>query len=174
MGLGQGWWLCTCSAGGKRGDEVSKHYRLYLSFKIALSPPTPSEQIQSSVGRCMVQNPIYGSSVDIYEELPDGTPLHHIGFNGASAVAVGMTTLPPSVPPPRKTEVEQELSESEREAIEAKLESQDAVSLSSGGRCEETEDCYTVMSPAGTLTVLPRNRHSTASLNANWPMAGTL
>ena len=77
----------------------------------------------------MVQNPIYGGSVDIYEELPDGTPLHHIGFNGGSAVAVGMATLPPSFLPPRKTEVEQELSESEREAIEAKLESQDAVSL---------------------------------------------
>ena len=133
----------------------------------------PPEQIQDSVGKCMVHNPIYGGSGEIYEELPDEPP-NTPCLNGASATPLQIpASLPPSVPPPRKT---QEMSESKREAIEAKLEeTQDRVSLASSCRGgEEAEDCYTVMSPAGTMTVLPRNRHSTGSLTANWPLAGNL
>ena len=136
----------------------------------------------------MVHNPIYGGSGDIYEELPDDVATaHSLNLNGASAVPATAASLPPpSVPPPRKTETTGavELSESEKEAIEAKLKDiegggEDTRSLASS--CpppgEEAEDCYTVMSPAGTLTILPRNntnRHSAASLTASWPMAGTL
>ena len=111
---------------------------------------------------------IYTEAVEtsIYEELPEDTP-PPLNLNGASAVPA--TSLPPSIPPPRKTyplnSTTQELSESEREAIEAKLGetggAPDARSLASSCPGEETEDCYTVMSPAGTLTVLPHNhRHS--------------
>ena len=134
-----------------------------------ISPPP--EQIQHSVGKCMVHNPIYGGSGEIYEELPDEPP-DTLCLNGASATPLQIpASLPPSVPPPRKT---QEMSESE--AIEAKLEeTQDSVSLASSCRGgEEAEDCYTVMIPAETMTVLPRNRHSTGSLTANWPLAGNL
>ena len=126
----------------------------------------------------MVSNPIY--SGDIYEELPEDS-VHPLHVNGASAVPASLS-LPPSIPPPRKTDNTEELSQSEREAVEAKLrdmggagpESEDAKSQVSSCCGEETEDCYTVMSPAGTLTVLPRNRHSAASITTSWPMAGTL
>ena len=35
-----------------------------------------------------------------------------------------------------------------------------------------TEMCYSVTSPAGTLTVLYRNRNSSASLTPGWPLPG--
>ena len=125
----------------------------------------------------MVHNPMYSGSGDIYEEIPED--IAH-PLNGVSSVPTFLS-LPPSIPPPRNNNSTEELSEGEKEAIEAKLkdigthsESQDAKSQVSSCCGEEVEDCYTVMSPAGTLTVLPRNRHSEASITANGPMAGTL
>ena len=136
----------------------------------------------------MVTNPIYGDSDGYYEELPDNTnSLHQCNSNAPACNVISASdTTSPTVPPPRKgnpQEMTLELSESEREAIESKLNgnippssSHDTTSLSSTNVPNDTEDCYTVMSPAGTLTVLSRNRHSTTSLGANnpWPMAGTL
>ena len=134
-------------------------------------------EVRGSVGRGTVHNPMYSGSGDIYEEIPENTAHPH---SGVSSVPT-LVSLPPSIPPPRHINPTEELSESEKEAIEAKLkdisthsESQDAKSQVSSCCGEEVEDCYTVMSPAGTLTVLPRNRHSGASISANGPIAGTL
>ena len=126
-------------------------------------------------------NPIYGGSDGFYEELPDNTTSHHQITATIASNAPASTVPPPAVPPPRKTDPQEmslELSESEKEAIKAKLNGRPS-SLHEGLSTlqqDEAEDCYTVMSPAGTLTVLPRNRHSAASLGASapWPMAGTL
>ena len=125
----------------------------------------------------MVHNPMYSGSGDIYEEIPDDTA-HPL--NGVSSVPT-LVSLPPSIPLPRNINPTEELSEGEKEAIEAKLKDIDTLSESldvnsqvSSCCGEEVEDCYTVMSPAGTLTVLPLNQHSEASITANGPMAGTL
>ena len=134
-------------------------------------------EVRGSVGRGMVHNPMYSGSGDIYEEIPEDTA--HARSRVSSVP--NLVSLPSSIPPPRNINPTEELSESEKEAIEAKLkdigthsESQGAKSQVSSCCGEEVEDCYTVMSPAGTLTVLPRNRHSAASITANGPMAGTL
>ena len=76
----------------------------------------------------MVTNPIYGDSDGYYEELPDNTnSLHQCNSNApASNVISASDTTSPTVPPPRKEnpqEMTLELSESEREAIESKLNS---------------------------------------------------
>ena len=120
----------------------------------------------------MVSNPIYEGSDGFYEELPDFLPSSETFSAQASA------SIPPNIPPMRK--MGQNISESGKEAMECKLDrappsSLDTHSLSS--QHDKTEDCYTVMSPAGTLTVLPRNRHSAGSQLGGsfpWPMGGTL
>ena len=126
--------------------------------------------------RCMVSNPIYEGSDGFYEELPDCLPSSEPFSAKASA------SIPPNIPQMRKMDPQEmkNISESEKGAMECKLDrappsSLDNHSLSS--QHGETEDCYTVMSPAGTLTVLPRNRHSAGSQlggNFPWPMGGTL
>ena len=109
-----------------------------------------------------MSNPIYEPG-ELYEELPDG-PM---------AVAKqlkpnGMTTTPevPELPPPRMN-VHVKVEEN---AVSIKRSSQRPMSM--GGlslSSQREEDCYTVMSPAGTLTMLPRNRHSTGSLGPYLP-----
>ena len=55
------------------------------------------------------------------EELPEDT-VHPLHLNGVSVVPASLSlSLPPSIPPPRKTDTTEELSQSEREAVEAKL-----------------------------------------------------
>ena len=123
---------------------------------------------------CMVTNPIYAGSEGFYEELPENLPSsEHLSASTPATSA----SVPPNIPPPRKTDPFEtpNLSESKKEA---KINGPRPSSLDNLSSCgfDETEDCYTVMSPAGTLTVLPRNRHSTASLGsgAPWPMGGAL
>ena len=135
----------------------------------------------------MVTNPIYGSNDGFYEELPEHPhSTNHSTLNTIATSLSPSTPLPPNIPPPRKAapdELALELPESEKEALESKLNgvppssSHDAISLSSSLRYNETEDCYTVMSPAGTVKMLPRNRHSVGSLPAGgtpWPLGGPL
>ena len=150
---------------------------LSLSLSLSLFLCVCLGEVRGSVGRGMVHNPMYSGSGDIYEEIPEDTAHPRSGVISVP----NLVSLPPSIPPPRNINPTEELSESEKEAIEAKLkeisthsESQDAKSQVSSCCGEEVEDCYTVMSPAGTLTVLPRNRHSGASITANGSMAGTL
>ena len=124
-------------------------------------------------------NPIYGGSDGFYEELPEtptstGPNITHIATSNSSSEV-------PSVPPPRKAGPEgmtlPELSQGEKEAMEAKLNEPLPLSSSPSQQYDETaEDCYTVMSPAGTVMMLSRNRHSVASIggSAPWPMGGTL
>ena len=53
----------------------------------------PPEQIQDSEGKCMVHNPIYGGSGEIYEELPDEPPV------SMEPVLLLSRSQPPSLPP---------------------------------------------------------------------------
>ena len=114
-------------------------------------------------------NPLYGGSDGLYEELPDNP----FPSNTAATAA----SVQPNIPTPRNAH-HTELS---KEEIHSKLDGSlpttlDNRSISSSCRYDETEDCYTVMSPAGTMTVLPRNRHSAASLGGSvpWPVGGAL
>ena len=107
--------------------------------------------------KCMVINPLYGGSDGLYEEIP-----------GNAATTAKMTTAPSAVSaepslPPRKHVEPIDLTRDDK--LAGTLSSMnDNCSISSSCRYDETEDCYTVMSPADTMTMLPRNRHSTASL----------
>ena len=118
-------------------------------------------------------NPLYGDSDGLYEELPENVT--------TSVTITASTAMPvrPNVPPPRLAG-QTDLPKNERDdKLDDKLagcpsSTHDTHSISSSCRHDDTEDCYTVMSPAGTLTMLPRNRHSAASLGGSvpWPMGG--
>ena len=107
--------------------------------------------------QCMVIDPLYGGSDGLYEEIP-----------GNAATTTKITTPPSAVSaepnlPPRKHVDSIDLTRDDK--LAGTLSSiHDNHSISSSCRYDETEDYYTVMSPAGTLTMLPHNRHSTASL----------
>lgn len=124
----------------------------------------------------MVTNPIYESEEKFYEELPD-YPLPTALLQRVNGIP--SVSAVPDLPPPRKADLQQSADafKDEESAVAAKLRSPRPASF--GGLSTSSqmgEDCYTVMSPAGTLTMLPRNRHSAASLGGNvpWPAEGTL
>ena len=115
-----------------------------------------------------VTNPIYETGDDVYEELPDpdsdktdkklvsditntnvapplpATRYDHLPALGKIPTENGTNSTALTHTPKRDPKV-LNISPSESAA---------ALSTLSG------EDCYTVMSPAGTLTMMPRNRHS--------------
>ena len=128
----------------------------------------------------MVTNPIYEAGEGVYEELPENPP-SSVQFMINTNAPAPSAAMMPSLPPPRKTDPQEvtSLSEDEKSAMATKLGAAHPASLgnlSASFQLDEAEDCYTVMSPAGTLTVLPRNRHSMSSLGGGtpWPMGGAL
>ena len=115
----------------------------------------------------MVSNPIYESG-ELYEELPDGpvTVARPLKSNGMTITPQVPELQVPELPPPRMNghvKVDENAVSAKRSSQRPK--SMGGLSLSS----QREEDCYTVMSPAGTLTILPRNRHSTGSLGPYLP-----
>ena len=117
----------------------------------------------------MVNNPIYRGS-SIYKEIPESPEAVYQN----SGVQNATKAYPPSLPGPRKGE----LSNTESHAMKQKSCS---LSLSpiapqatdfQAAREGTTEECYTLMSPAGTFTALHHNRNSSASLTPGWPLPG--
>ena len=120
-----------------------------------------------SKGKGMIHNPIYRGS-SIYEEIPGSLEAVYQN-SGAQNTA---KAHPPSLPGPRKGEP----SNTESHAMKQNSYSRSPIATQETDfqAAEEgtTEECYTLMSPAGTLTVLYRNRNSTASLTPGWPLPG--
>ena len=120
-----------------------------------------------SKGKGMVDNPIYTGS-SIYEEIPECLEAVYQNSGAQNATKAN----PPSLPGPRKGEP----SNTESHAMKQNSYSRSPIAPQETDfqAAEEgmTEDCYTLMSPAGTLTVLYRNRNSSASLTPGWPPSG--
>ena len=120
-----------------------------------------------SKGKDMVNNPIHRGS-SIYEEIPESPEVVYQNRGVQNAAEAH----PPSLPGPRKGEP----SNTESQAMKqnscsfSPITPQETDFQAAGEGT--TEDCYTVMSPAGTLTVLYRNRNSSASLTPGWPLPG--
>ena len=123
----------------------------------------------------MVQNPLYESTEDHYEHLPDcsnGRPPPSLTILPATPTSLDNPGQPnaditPQLPPPRKNSEAGPLGEkpsllgnTERSPKQQSnkhipdSQSMGGISVQSG------EDCYTIMSPAGTLTMLPRTTSS--------------
>ena len=121
----------------------------------------------------MVTNPIYESGEDFYEELPDNSLKLQMAQELPTAASI---TIAPDLPAPRQpSNGAAAAANKDLEADKLGLprpHSLGGLSLSS----QMGEDCYTVMSPAGTVTMIPRNQHSLTSLNngSTWPMGSTL
>ena len=126
----------------------------------------------------MVPNPLYEAADDHYEHLPDcknHTPSSHsprsldphpptllpIHPNTSSSAGQLYNDVTPQLPPPRKD------SSGDKPATLSTLEKSpqhpttgvqlpESHSLGSMSAYSGGEDCYTVMSPAGTITMLPR------------------
>ena len=106
----------------------------------------------------MVVNPLYEASEDHYEHLPEPRPI----FVSDTLPGTGescYTDVGPALPPPRN------VASSTSDKVSSEWKKNDKhiptdMSVGDISACS-MEGCYTVMSPAGTLTVLPRNRNST-------------
>lgn len=112
----------------------------------------------------MVTNPLYETGEDIYEELPDREVENgQVYMDMAPPLPSARNEKCPSAPPEKDSAISNKTGTSltpER--------NQDKFTMLNVPRPRSTgdlsscsvEDCYTVMSPAGDVTVLPRNRHS--------------
>lgn len=116
----------------------------------------------------MVQNPLYDTTDDddYYEQLPDykihpslSLPLR---FPPSTMASTGQpyTDVTPQLPPLRRDSVATR-GESALRVVEKSPKHMTSVPLpeskSLGGMSQcSGEDCYTIMSPAGTLTMVPR------------------
>ena len=132
----------------------------------------------------MVQNPLYEAADDHYEHLPDcnghsppSLSNHHTNTTiiPSSNPGIEHSDITPKLPPPRKENeagpmgaMVGDMNKPQQCLGSVNLpESQSlgGVSALSG------EDCYTIMSPAGTLTALPRTttypHDGTGSLKSN-------
>ena len=125
-----------------------------------------------------VINPIYESGSDMYEELPDVTA-GGCNPSGSSQPYVD-NIMAPVLPPARQktapsvkifpaTENKDNMKSSQ-DINGDKLMMHDTTTAESMGAHSELscEDVYTIMSPAGTMTVLPRNRCSGSHSMASW------
>ena len=124
-------------------------------------------RMKISKGKGMVNNLIYRGS-SIYEEIPESPEAVYQN----SGVQNAAEAHPPSLPGPRKGEP----SNTESHAMKQNSYSRSPIAtqetdFQAAGE-DTTEECYTLMSPAGTLTVLHRNRNSSASLTPGWPLPG--
>ena len=126
-----------------------------------------------SKGKGMVNNPIYRGS-SIYEEIP-GSPAAVYQNSGAQMAISDPPSHPPSLPGQTKE------TPSNTDPVLSHAMKQNSYSLSPIAPQETDfqaagegtmEDCYTLMSPAGTLTVLHHNMNSSASLTPGWPQSG--
>jgi hypothetical protein len=116
-----------------------------------------------------VTNPIYETGDDVYEELPDVASGKQLSNGLYTDVAPPLPSvrydhLPPAVKlPGQKGESTPSLAHTLKDGPSDKVAPQLTIppSGSTGAlSAHSAEDCYTVMSPAGTLTVVPRSRHS--------------
>ena len=116
----------------------------------------------------MVVNPLYEATEDHYEHLPEPRPVfvfNTLPVTGESCY----TDVGPALPPPRivtsstsdNVSCEQEKMDKHTSFKQEEMDKHIPTDVSVGdiSACS-MEGCYTVMSPAGTLTVLPRNRNS--------------
>ena len=103
----------------------------------------------------MVVNPLYEGAEDHYEHLPEPQPVFVPAILPVTYES-GYSNVGPSLPP-RKNEgssATDDIPYIRSDKLVPKHLSLGATSASS------IEDCYTVMSPAGTVIVLPRNQSS--------------
>ena len=114
--------------------------------------------------RMMVQNPLYEATDDEhYESLPDCKSHPSLSLPPPSTMAsTGQpyTNVTPQLPPPRRgsTATRGGAVMGGREKSPKHTTSEQPPECKSlGGMSQYSgEDCYTIMSPAGTLTILPR------------------
>lgn len=129
-------------------------------------------------------NPIYEAGDDVYEELPDLLKDKQSCNEGVTYCDVAPPLpsarydhLPPALAPPPATKLQDQNGDNtdsisktpKSDPTEKKTE--DLLTLpssnsSSSLSVHSTEDCYTVMNPAGTVTVMPRTRGS--GLGSQW------
>ena len=120
-----------------------------------------------------VTNPIYEAGDDVYEELPDPIPDKQKTITDAV-----YTDVAPPLPSTRYDHLAPAgklQNEDKRESIGTpplvitpkhgdkviqSLTIPSAGSASALSALSGADDCYTVMNPAGTLTIVPRSRHS--------------
>ena len=125
----------------------------------------------------MVLNPLYEAAEDHYEHLPDcnGLPPPSLAILPATPTFPSdpgqfYTDITPQLPPPRRdinpgypgekavtVDVTEKSPKRPGSMHIPESKSLGGISNYSG------EDCYTIMSPAGTLTMLPRNTSSNNS-----------
>ena len=110
-----------------------------------------------SKGKGMIHNPIYRRS-SIYEEIPESPE----AVCQNSGVQNATKAHPPSLPGPRKGEPSNTESQAMKQnSYSLSLIAPQETDFQAAGE-GMTEECYTLMSPAGTLTVLYHNRNSSA------------
>ena len=157
--------LCGFGAGVIEMSKVTK-ISICITGNSLPSYFLSTEKVERSARGGMVINPLYGESDGLYEELPENVP---------TSTAPTAVPAQPSTPPPRHAGQTDIMKSEREEKLGGCLSSTpDNHSISSSFQQDDMEDCYTVMSPAGTLTMLPRNRHSAASLGGStpWPLSG--
>ena len=136
---------CTCSTreilrGSASVCFLGLEWSLYL---IVLSARRPNG---------MIMNPLYdGIDEGHYEQLPDcrGQPPPSIPLSSAPTLHTPTT---PHLPPPRSNSATQDRACTKHIESLALPESKSLSCMST----YSSEDCYTVMSSAGTVTILPR------------------
>ena len=122
----------------------------------------------------MVVNPLYEAADDHYEHLPDFQAPPSLSVQAATPTSLSSpgeskhTDVTPILPPPRK-DFEAAESTGEKPSLTdtqgkspkraSTMLIPESCSLGDVSACS-AEDCYTIMSPAGTVTMLPRNTSS--------------
>ena len=103
----------------------------------------------------MVVNPLYEGAEDHYEHLPEPQPVFIPAILPVTYES-GYSDVGPSLPPRKNEEssATDAIPGIRSDKLAPKHFSLDATSANS------MEDCYTIMSPSGTVTVLPRNQSS--------------
>ena len=116
--------------------------------------------------RPMVTNPLYDTGENIYEELPDPEVENgQVYMDMAPPLPSARNEKCPTITsaPPEKESASDSIGTSLTPEIkQGKFTMLNVPRPRSTGDLSScsVEDCYTVMSPAGDLTMLPRNRHS--------------
>lgn len=118
-----------------------------------------------------VTNPIYETGDDVYEELPDPGK-HYVNDGTYTDVAPPLPSarydhLPPILQEPTKPTEGKQDSEQTTTPIPKHEKMVEGLTVASSGSCgalsvhsAAAEDNYTVMNPAGTMTIVPRSRAS--------------
>ena len=137
-----------------------------------------------STARPTVTNPIYETGEDVYEELPDQEDNKVSKLTSDQLYSDVAPALPPArydylptadrLPPGEEGTSATPLTQTPKQ--DRKLATLDIPKSESAGVLStgSGEDCYTAMSPAGTVTLMPRNRHSGSHSMTSGEAAGSV